>query len=188
MVLTVSFVLPGDRALLPPSFHGNNPRTLAPASGRQDHTTSPSTSAPFVNAPPKRPPHPASYVRDDRDTPLLRRRDSAKIATDLGYSESELFFQAGLDDPNQIEFARKIRVYVASDSKPAGPDTRSISGKNDFPDYPSGKSAEPSERDKSHELGGSVCGHKPDVQSIRSSTASAEARRMLADWLCNGAE
>jgi len=30
--------------------------------------------------------------------------------------------------------------------------------------------------------------HKPDVQSIRSSTASAEERRMLADWLYDGAE
>jgi hypothetical protein len=44
---------------------------LTPASGRQDHTTSPSALAPFVNAPPKRPSHPAPNVRDDRDTPLF---------------------------------------------------------------------------------------------------------------------
>src|SRR6266478_2689647 len=35
----------GDRACLPPSPRGNNfPRNLTPASGRQDHTTSPSAS------------------------------------------------------------------------------------------------------------------------------------------------
>src|ERR1700731_2226432 len=45
------------------------PRNLTPASGRQDHTTSPSASAPFVlerihvhRIPPR--------VRDDRETPL----------------------------------------------------------------------------------------------------------------------
>src|SRR5216683_2958183 len=41
MVLTVSFVLPGDRALLPPS-PAEDSADLTPASGRQDHTTSPS--------------------------------------------------------------------------------------------------------------------------------------------------
>src|ERR1700731_5337735 len=39
--------LPGDRALLPPSF-ADRSTTLAPASGRQDHTTSPSAKAPPV--------------------------------------------------------------------------------------------------------------------------------------------
>jgi hypothetical protein len=40
--------LPGDRACLPPSLRESPPRNLTPASGRQDHTTSPSASAPFV--------------------------------------------------------------------------------------------------------------------------------------------
>jgi hypothetical protein len=44
---------------------------LISASGYQAHTTSPSAFAPFVNAPPKRPSHPAPNVRDDRDTPLF---------------------------------------------------------------------------------------------------------------------
>src|SRR5215211_1438649 len=50
------------------------PRNLTPASRRQDHTTSPSASAPFVSGaisvhriPPR--------VRDDRDTPLRVGRD-----------------------------------------------------------------------------------------------------------------
>ena len=63
--------LPGDRALLPPSFRGNNPQTLAPASGRQDHTTSPSASSAFASraiSVHRIPPH----VRDDRETPLCR--------------------------------------------------------------------------------------------------------------------
>ena len=70
--------LPGDRAFLPPSparCESISP-DLMPASGRQDHTTSPSASAPFVNAHlrvHRIPPH----VRDDRETPLLSRRDGA---------------------------------------------------------------------------------------------------------------
>src|SRR5665213_3003516 len=37
----------GDRAFLPPSLAGNA-ATLTPASGRQDHTTSPSAAVSFV--------------------------------------------------------------------------------------------------------------------------------------------
>jgi hypothetical protein len=69
--------LPGDRAFLPPSL----PRSLllenlTPASGRQDHTTSPSATSASSGAPshltPLRPSHPTPNVRDDRDTPLSR--------------------------------------------------------------------------------------------------------------------
>jgi hypothetical protein len=70
MVLTVSFALSPVIGL---SCHRHlaelPPRDLTPASRRQDHTTSPSASALFVNSaarvhriPPR--------VRDDRDTPL----------------------------------------------------------------------------------------------------------------------
>jgi hypothetical protein len=68
--------LPGDRACLPPSPADIASANLTPASGRQDHTTSPSASSAFVKGairvhriPPR--------VRDDRDTPLCgteRRR------------------------------------------------------------------------------------------------------------------
>jgi hypothetical protein len=62
--------LPGDRACLPPSpLRSLLLKNLTPASGRQDHTTSPSASAPFVfkrirvhRIPPR--------GRDDRDSPL----------------------------------------------------------------------------------------------------------------------
>jgi hypothetical protein len=43
---------------------------LTPASGRQDHTTSPSASAPFVKGT-NRVHRIPSRVRDDRDTPLV---------------------------------------------------------------------------------------------------------------------
>jgi hypothetical protein len=76
--------LPGDRALLPPSLRGNRfPQNLTPASGRQDHTTSPSAHVPLVNGTSA---STASRlnVRDDRDTPLLSRWDGAEEIADLG--------------------------------------------------------------------------------------------------------
>jgi hypothetical protein len=50
--------LPGDRACLPPSLSRLH-ESLTPASGRQDHTASPSASHAARLASPKRPPHPA---------------------------------------------------------------------------------------------------------------------------------
>jgi hypothetical protein len=44
--------------------------SLAPASGSQDHTTSPSTTSITRQLMQSRPSHPASNVRDDRETPL----------------------------------------------------------------------------------------------------------------------
>jgi hypothetical protein len=62
--------LPGDRALLPPSpLRSLLLKSLTPASGRQDHTTSPSASA----SPVKRASASIAscpYVRDVRETPL----------------------------------------------------------------------------------------------------------------------
>jgi hypothetical protein len=93
--------LPGDRACLPPSstdFSAN----LTPASGRQDHTTSPSAAASFVRTliarlTLPRPPHPAPYVRDDREAPLLWERDDRSSRDDLGRLKTKIFLQAGLD-------------------------------------------------------------------------------------------
>jgi hypothetical protein len=80
--------LPGDRAFLPPSRADRTAR-LTPASGRQDHTTSSSASAPFVRttsscASLPRPSHPASRVVTIAHTPLLPRRDGADETPDLG--------------------------------------------------------------------------------------------------------
>ena len=49
MVLTVSFVLSPVTGLLPPSL-ADHSESLTPASGRQDHTTSPSACALFVKS------------------------------------------------------------------------------------------------------------------------------------------
>src|SRR5580700_4508979 len=50
--------LPGDRACLPPS-PADHSASLTPASGRQDHTTSPSASSRSRQKRRPRPPHPA---------------------------------------------------------------------------------------------------------------------------------
>src|ERR1700721_2199304 len=68
---------------------------LTPASGRHDHTTSPSATAPFVLRccrVPRVPPR----VRDDREPPLFetRRRISR---FDFSQAPSGIFFAGGLD-------------------------------------------------------------------------------------------
>jgi hypothetical protein len=69
----------------------------------QAHTTSPSASASFVNAPPKRPPHPAPNISDDRHTPLAGRDDES-CKFDLRRGQSEIFLAEGLDYPNETLF------------------------------------------------------------------------------------
>jgi hypothetical protein len=60
MVYGLYRALPGDRALLPPSpLRSLLLKNLTPASGRQDHTSSPSASGALVLKRHLRPPHPA---------------------------------------------------------------------------------------------------------------------------------
>src|SRR5712692_4324128 len=69
-----------------------------PASGHQDHTTSPSALAPFVKGAlrvHRVPPH----VRDDRETPLGLGRDGRGYKSDLGKRRSGRFLREGLDRP-----------------------------------------------------------------------------------------
>jgi hypothetical protein len=61
--------LPGDRAFLPPSLSGVASANLTPASGRQDHTTSPS-AAPSLVCNAARVHRILSRVRDDLEPPL----------------------------------------------------------------------------------------------------------------------
>src|ERR1700759_2269332 len=51
---------------------------LTPAQGRQDHTISPSASCHSSDST-TRPSHPAAYVRDDREAPLMWQRDARSI-------------------------------------------------------------------------------------------------------------
>jgi hypothetical protein len=75
---------------------------LTPASGRQDHTTSPYAASPFVHAPKRAttlpcPPHLCPTFRDDRDTPLFAGRDDQLKATNLPSEESRKIFELELD-------------------------------------------------------------------------------------------
>jgi hypothetical protein len=91
--------LPGEPGLLSPSRRdAKHHRQLTPASGRQDHTTSPSASYALSSSRSWRPPHPALHVRDDRDTPLLMRGGTAGISNAASSKRrSEIFFAKGLD-------------------------------------------------------------------------------------------
>jgi hypothetical protein len=73
---TVSFVLSPATGFLATVASGVVSANLTPASGRHDHTTSPSASRAVRRRHHRRPPHPAAHIRDDRETPLKRRRDA----------------------------------------------------------------------------------------------------------------
>jgi len=122
--------LPGDHAWLPPSpvRRVSVFTNLAPASERQNHTTSPSAKTPLVlraapslasclaqrssaRATLSRPSHSGPTSVTTR-TPLRSGRHGEQETTDLGARRSELFFRVGLDDPNQVESAREIAVYA----------------------------------------------------------------------------
>jgi hypothetical protein len=122
MVLTVSSVLSPATGL----FCHRRPRklpfaNLTPASGRQDHTSSPSASAPFVKSaarvhriPPR--------VRDDRDTPLEWDETANHIFLIWG-SEKQKYFckggwkflQLGLDrHATDLPVGHVTRIVIAS--------------------------------------------------------------------------
>jgi hypothetical protein len=87
--------LPGDRAFLPPSL-ANFPASLTPASGRQDHTTSPSASCAARLAAPSASTASRPAFRDDREPPLCGTGRDGSIAVSTK-SKSEIFFERGLD-------------------------------------------------------------------------------------------
>ena len=126
MVLTVSFALSpvtglfchrrsADMVLSKPGRADKTSANLTPASGRQDHTTSPSaaivsrpraldrsqvlSTSPAITSRAKRcrvhriPPR----VRDDHDTPLLWGGMTRACRDDLPDGVSEIFLQTGLD-------------------------------------------------------------------------------------------
>jgi hypothetical protein len=97
MVYGLLRALPGDRALLPPSpLRSLLLKDLTPASRRQDHTTSPSASGALVRSAlrvHRIPPH----VRDDRETPLRKRRDGWEYINDLLFRKNRIFLSEGLD-------------------------------------------------------------------------------------------
>jgi hypothetical protein len=106
--------LPGDRALLPPSSVDRS-TNLTPASRRQDHTTSPSASAPFVKG--------ASASTASRLTLVTiakrpsMRRGSAIIALIWGEPERK-YFRASIWTP-QITLIRLDKL-VFSENRESG--------------------------------------------------------------------
>jgi hypothetical protein len=87
--------LSGDRALLSPSPAKTVSADLAPASGRQDHTTSPSAPASLVwqhQSVHRIPPN----VRDDGQRPSLGR-DGRSCRRDLPVGLSRIFLRTALD-------------------------------------------------------------------------------------------
>jgi len=90
--------LPGDRAFLPPSSARcvSIVANLTPASGRQDHTTSPSAMSGARLSP--SPASTASHraLRDVRNAPLVGR-DGRIWITDLPDDGSGIFLRKGMD-------------------------------------------------------------------------------------------
>jgi hypothetical protein len=92
--------LPGDRALLPPSsLRSLLLKNLTPASGRQDHPTSPSASVPFVIG--------ASASTASRSA-IVTIMSRPSVGRDGGINKgvstkrrSEIFFEMGLDRVKQ---------------------------------------------------------------------------------------
>src|SRR5882672_1639871 len=116
--------LPGDRALLPPS-PADRSASLTPASGRQDHTASPSATGVSSSAPSHaqrrcvhRIPHPTSVTIAIRPSLGVGRGSSR---CDLGQSKTRIFLQTGLD--------RKIT------SKPVGQISKQLPGGVAVADY-----------------------------------------------------
>ena len=96
MVLTVSFGLSSVTGL---SCHRHLQRPCkldisVGMSGPHDFAV---RGKPHSSLRPPRPSHPASYVRDDRETPLEWKQDGAVYGFDLGQTRSEIFFRTGLD-------------------------------------------------------------------------------------------
>jgi hypothetical protein len=88
----------GDHAWLPPSSADRSAH-LAPASERQDHTTSPSAQPPFVRAiialGDVRPSHPVPNVRDDREAPSCGCGTAETVSLIWVKREAEYFCAKG---------------------------------------------------------------------------------------------
>jgi hypothetical protein len=88
MVLTGSFVLPGESGFLATIADGSSRQLDASveASGPHDFAV---RLWPISSASPKRPPHPAPNVCDDRETPLMRVRDVRMVLVIWGRDQPD---------------------------------------------------------------------------------------------------
>ena len=97
MVYGLYRALPGEPGFLATVAGGIASTDLTPASGCQDHTTSPSASVPFVNGTSaSTASRPASVTTAKRPSSGTGRRG---CKSDLGRARTEIFLQRGLDSP-----------------------------------------------------------------------------------------
>jgi hypothetical protein len=82
--------LPGVRDLIVTVACKSSSADLAPAQGRQDHTSSPSAHSITRQSMHPRPSHPAPNTRDDREAPLLEEAGRADDAGDLGPTSTRI--------------------------------------------------------------------------------------------------
>src|SRR5258708_27297647 len=87
---------PGSFAPVTPKARVARFRSLAPASGRQDHTAWPSAKRSFVHIQKRMlrslaATAPRLHVRDDRETPLCARRDARRMRLILADRKAEYF-------------------------------------------------------------------------------------------------
>src|SRR5204862_8163857 len=84
-----------------------------PASGHQNHTTSPSASVLFVKST-NRVHRIPSRVRDDREPPLFETRPRG-YNFDLGQIGNGMVFEMGLDSATHVDLHGEIRLCAQSD-------------------------------------------------------------------------
>jgi hypothetical protein len=104
---TTYFVLPGDRALLPPSSVDRS-TTLTPASGRQDHTTSPSAWASTRRQSVHRIPQPTSVTIAIRPP----EGGTAQRLALIWVAAKRNIFAIRLDGPNQFEAVHEFSFFA----------------------------------------------------------------------------
>ena len=110
MVLRLIRALPGDICLVATVVRGINPATLAPASERQDHTTSPSALGHVRLTCPPRPPHPRLTCRDDRAYAPLHRGGMRESIVVICPTEQA---PRGATDWHDGQFAHGVHAGIA---------------------------------------------------------------------------
>jgi hypothetical protein len=97
MVLTVSFVLSPVTGFVVTVADEISFASLTPASGRQDHTTSPSARWRSRQQSHPRPSHPNPTFVTIAKRPFVLGRDGERYAGDLPPKGTKIFLQKGLD-------------------------------------------------------------------------------------------
>src|SRR5437762_12226826 len=113
MVLTVSFVISPVIGLFCHRRQRKASANLTPASRRQDHTTSPSASAPFVSAALASTASRAQRPGRSRYAPHVGREVVA-VRFDLGEVRTVLLLLMGLVGPNHVDRVQLIRAIAVA--------------------------------------------------------------------------